>query len=186
MALLGTLTLIDLVPSLPTTHNDSHSGGDTVWVLYGPCGCRYGWLSVFGRRGDPILDEEGAWATSAWGAVHQVRMRATGFRWVLEISEPKQFALDDCSHGGNYIGSVWVSLEGHRWVGHTESSSVEHLVPVSDVDMVEYYSFGYFSAAAAPLCSAETRTPWFSVVRADPCAACERVASATPKLEVPQ
>lgn len=174
---VGTITdMSSIAPSdtIPGTPTDS--GGDSLWVLHAPCGCSYGWAAYDIPGIGPLLTEDMVWDFSPNGEVYKARMRAKGFRWVLLMAEPKNYRTGDCTHGDPFEPDVWITLDGYTWAIAEMTDTVQHLVPVTDVDLVEFYEFGYTGARVAPLCGRDASSPWWRALRADPCLGCEEVA----------
>lgn len=167
----------EIAPSVPISDSSFSSGGRLVWVLYAPCGCRYAILSAAIRvAGSELWNECLAWQAACYSQVHEARMHRQGFRWQLEVSGAENSHLSDCSHSSDYQPDIWVVLDGYTWAADSMASPIEHLVPYTDVDQVEFVAFGYSGTQVAPLCSSAMSSPWWKAIGTDPCPDCERLA----------
>lgn len=86
---------------IPSSTRGGTGGGDMVWVLNAPCGCRSGWLAANYPGAQVIPDEKSAWDTSIYSPVRVERMRAEGFVWTLHTASG--VALDDCEHDPYWV-----------------------------------------------------------------------------------
>ncbi len=170
-----------IAPSIPISGTPSGSGGgDNLWVLHAPCGCRSGWLARAIPGLGEILDAPMAWQLMPYGRVRVERMHAEGFHWQFETATSAYSGTGDCPHTPLYGSKVLMVPDGFTWAISSVSDTIEHLVPCTDVDMVEYQAFGYAGAKVAPLCSTEASAPWWHATRADPCPDCELCAEDLP------